>query len=281
MSVDGGDPFASRGADSVRAMLLVTLGEFAHPRDRPVWNATLVGALSLLGFEAPAIGQAIRRSATNGLLEAQRSGRRVAWRLTHEGRELLRSGGERVFSFTGVTEDWDERWLMVTVSVPERDKHVRHQLRRRLEWLGLGSPSAALWVSPHVAYADEVRRVLADLDLERRAISSVGPFGPVGGEQAMVDAAWNLGELAAEYEAFIDAYDWLEPETLQDAFRSRVTMMQAWRRFPFLDPGLPRRFLPSRWPGERAAALVARNRERWGVWSCELWERLGESLADK
>ena len=274
MSVDGGDPFALRGADSARAMLLVTLGEFAYPHDRPVSNTTLVGALSLLGFEAPAIGQAIRRSATTGLLQAQRSGRRVAWRLTDQGRELLRSGGERVFSFTGVARDWDERWLMVTVSVPERDKRVRHQLRRRLEWLGLGTPSAALWISPHTSCADEVRRVLVDLDLERRAISSVGPFGPVGGEQAMVDAAWDLGGLASEYEAFICSYERLEPATPQDAFRGRVTMTQAWRRFPFVDPGLPRRFLPVRWPGERAAALVAHKRELWGAPSREFWEQL-------
>lgn len=258
-------------------MLLVTLGEFAYPRDRPVPNATLIASLSLLGFEAPAIGQAVRRAATNGLLAPQRSGRRVAWQLTEQGRELLRAGGDRVFTFTGVSDDWDECWLMVLASVPESDKRRRHQLRRRLQWLGFGSPSSGLWISPHAARAEDARRVLSELDLEQRAISTVGRHGRIGEEQGMVDAAWDLRGLAAEYDAFIAAHRKLRPRTREDAFRAHVTMTQSWRRFPFVDPGLPRRFLPARWPGERAAALVAENRQTWGAGSRELWEDLTRS----
>ncbi|HEX4110186.1 MAG TPA: PaaX family transcriptional regulator C-terminal domain-containing protein [Solirubrobacteraceae bacterium] len=274
MPPEGGNPFKTRGADSAQALLLVVIGEFAYPRDRPVWNSTFVQALSLLDLEPPAIGAAIRRAAASGLLTPIRSGRRVAWQLTAPAEELLSAGGERVFSFRVVTDDWDGRWLMIWVSVPERRKGLRHQLRRRLEWLGFGSPTPGLWLSPHAGRAPDARRVLDDLGLSGQAISSIGPFGPVGDERAMVRSAWDLESLAAAYSDFSDTFGALRPRTDAEAFRAHVGMTQSWRRFPYVDPLLPRQFLPARWPGEAAARLVKHYRERWGERSRRVWELL-------
>ena len=36
-----------------------------------------------------------------------------------------------------------------------------------------------------------------------------------------------------------------------------VPMLTAWRRLPYLDPGIPLDLLPDGWPGEKAAGLFA------------------------
>ena len=39
------------------------------------------------------------------------------------------------------------------------------------------------------------------------------------------------------------------------AFADYVRVLTAWRRLPFLDPGLPPELLPADWHGTRAAEL--------------------------
>lgn len=45
------------------------------------------------------------------------------------------------------------------------------------------------------------------------------------------------------------------------AFADWVSAVTAWRRLPYLDPGLPLESLPSDWMGLRAEALVTQLRE--------------------
>ena len=47
----------------------------------------------------------------------------------------------------------------------------------------------------------------------------------------------------------------------EQAFAARSRLVHEWRKFLFLDPGLPRELLPGDWPGDRAAELL-RRRER-------------------
>jgi phenylacetic acid degradation operon negative regulatory protein len=41
----------------------------------------------------------------------------------------------------------------------------------------------------------------------------------------------------------------------RDAFVDYVHVLTAWRRFPYLDPGLPAALLPAKWAGAAAADL--------------------------
>ena len=45
--------------------------------------------------------------------------------------------------------------------------------------------------------------------------------------------------------------------TADAAFAAYVPMLTAWRRLPYLDPGLPLEHLPEGWPGIVAAELFA------------------------
>ena len=137
------------GAASARSLLLTALGEFVLPAGRPVWTATFLRALALVDVEEKAIRQALARSATEGWLESERHGRRTSWRLTTAGRRLLTEGAARIYGFGAPVTAWDGQWLVVLASVPETNRRVRHLLRTRLAWSGLGGLSPGVWVIPH------------------------------------------------------------------------------------------------------------------------------------
>ena len=51
-------------------------------------------------------------------------------------------------------------------------------------------------------------------------------------------------------------------------------MVQAWRRFPFLDPDLPSELLDHDWPGPRAAAMFHGRHARWHRQGHQVWDRM-------
>ena len=153
------------GATSARSLLLTVLGEFVLARDDAVWTQVLIDVLGRLGVEHKSARQALARTAAEGLLESDRAGRRVRWSLTAQGRSLLSDGASRIYGFGTPARPWAGRWLVLLVSVPEVRRQLRHRLRTRLAWAGLGSPAPGVWLSPDPDKQDEVAKVLADLEL--------------------------------------------------------------------------------------------------------------------
>ncbi len=251
------------GATSARSLLLTVLGEFVLPRDEPVWTQVLIDVLGGLGVEPKSARQALARTAAEGLLESDRAGRRVRWSLSAPGKRLLTTGAERIYGFGDAGRPWDGRWLVLLVSVPEASRQLRHRLRTRLAWAGLGSPAPGVWLSPDPAKQGEIAEVVADLGLTGVSSSFVGPFGEIGAEREVVAQAWDLAEVEAAYEAFLGTFTNAAPAEPADVLAHQILLVHAWRRFPFLDPHLPAELLPDGWAGARAAALFARQHAEW------------------
>ena len=51
--------------------------------------------------------------------------------------------------------------------------------------------------------------------------------------------AGGLDQLDMHYQAFIGAFATAEPRAPQEVFVAQTSMVHQWRKFPFLDPGLP------------------------------------------
>lgn len=277
MVPDSGERRRDTGAASARSLLLTVLGEFVLPRDAPAWTGALVPALAEVGVEEKAARQALSRTAAEGLLSSEREGRRVRWVLTPAGTRLLVQGTERIYGFGRRVEAWDGRWLVVAVSVPEAQRQLRHRLRTRLTWAGLGSPMPGLWVTPDVDKEKEVGAVVEDLGVE--AHSFTGPFGQIGDEQRVVTSAWALDDVERRYRDFLAGVRELSPSSPGDAFAAQVRLVQEWRRFPFLDPALPPELLPVTWPGGEAADAFHRLHDAWHADAQEHWELLCTSAA--
>ena len=187
----GGDP-AARDRVGERAVAAAHGARRVRPAARAaVWTGALVAALAEVGVEEKAARQALSRTAAKHLLTAERDGRRVRWHLTDAGTRLLAEGTERIYGFGREVPPWDERWLVVAVSVPESQRQLRHRLRTRLTWAGLGSPLPGLWVTPDTGKEEEVAAVVDELGVE--GYSFAGPYGLVGDERRVVEAAWHSG----------------------------------------------------------------------------------------
>jgi len=262
---------------SARSLLLTVLGEFVLPGGGPVWTAALVRGLALLGVAEKAARQALARTASEGWIASARHGRRAQWELTDAGRRLLTDGARRIYSFGQGHAAWDGRWLVLLTGVPEAGHDHRHQLRTRLTWAGFGALPGGVWVSPDPAREAEAGRILDDLGLSATCLSFVASLGAIGARRDLVAAAWDLRGVQARYAEFIAAFAPLDPAADCDRLVAQTRLVHEWRKFPFLDPRLPRDLLPDGWPGDEAAALFAARHDRWRKGAGRCWARLSAS----
>lgn len=271
-----GGPTRSRrhesGAESARGLLFTVLGELVLPTGAAAWTSSFIEVLGRLGVEEKACRQALMRTAGDGWLASERTGRRTRWRLTPDAERLLTEGAERIYGFTAATPDWDGRFLMVLARVPESERPARHLLRTRLIWAGLGSPSAGVWIGTHTERAGQVEDILKQAGIYDDARIFTAQYhggGPLGG---LVQQAWDLPTLDTAYRAFLSGFESADP--LGDPLARVIDLVHTWRRFPWQDPALPRELLPATWPGEQAAARFTARRAAWSAAALDEWSRI-------
>ena len=279
----GAGPALSRrhsvGAASARSWLLTILGEFSLPTEQPTWTSTFVTVLAGLGLEEKTSRQALARTAAHGLIGAERLGRRARWHLTNSGRRLLSEGAERIYSFASQTTEWDGRWLILGVAIPESKRDLRHRLRTRMNWAGFGSLATNLWISPNTEREGEARQLLEDLGVTATTMSFAGRFAGIGSAKNVVEQAWNLGDIGERYQDFLGEFAGLRPESGLGTTLAQIRLVHEWRRFPFLDPQLPAELLPPDWIGARAAALFRRRHSAWHAAAQATWRQLASGEA--
>ena len=261
------------GAPSARGLLLTLLGEFVLPGGGVAWTSALIAAFARLGIAEKATRQALMRTAVDGWLSAEKTGRLTQWHLTGAGRRLLTEGAERIYSFTSAAENWDRRWLLVAARIPDGDRSTRHTVRTRLSWAGLGWLGPGLWISAHPEREAEVARVLSQAGVADAHLFTATRSGR-GGAADMVRAAWDLDDIERQYERFIAEFSGAEPG---DVLARQVELVHAWRRFPAIDPALPRDLLPARWSGLDAARRFADLHQRWSAEAQREWKRLNDA----
>ncbi len=257
---DRGPP---RRASSAKALLLTALGEFVLPAGGSVWTSTVVRGLAVRGVEERNARQALARLADQGVVRPERLGRRTRWHLTEGGSRLLTVGAERIYGFGAGEDRWDGRWLVVFCSVPEEQRTKRHQLRTQLEFAGFGFLAPGLAISPHPDREDAANAVLKGLDLVPGAVVLRAETGALVADDELLHRAWDLDGLAAEYEAFVAAFESRRPAGDEDRFGALVDLVHAWRHFPFVDPEIPARLLPAAWIGGRAKRLFDARHDAW------------------
>lgn len=262
------------GAESARGLLFTVLGEFVLPSGGSAWTSALIEVLARLGVEEKASRQALMRTAADGWLTSARIGRRSRWQLTQNAQQLLTDGTERIYGFSGGEADWDGRWLLVLARVPETDRPARHRLRTGLARAGFGTPSPGVWVSTHPGRRAEVERVLTEANMLAEAQIFLARHHGGGQLSAMVGQAWDLAAIEESYEQFLAEFG---RTTDRDALARVVELVHSWRRFPWIDPELPRELLPAPWSGVTAAKLFARRHAQWFADAATEWQQLNDT----
>ncbi len=248
-----------------RALIVTIYGLYARDADGWFSIAALIKLMAELGVEEPAVRSAISRLKVRGLLESGRSGGAAGYGLSAGGRKILSDGDRRIFRRPRASVEGG--WLLAVFSVPEHERARRHALRSRLAWLGFGTVSAGVWIAP-AQLAEETRDVLVADDLAAYVSLFTAGYLAFGDVRDKIGQWWDLDRLEELYQAFIDSAApvlacWQRAGGDQgQAFADYVRVLTAWRRLPFLDPGLPEELLPPDWHGARAADLFGQLHDR-------------------
>jgi phenylacetic acid degradation operon negative regulatory protein len=225
----------------------------------------MVSAMGALDVEERNARQAAFRLAEKGYVQSEREGRRARLHLTDKGRRLLSDGSRRIYEFGSYEDTWDGRWLVVVCFIPEEQRTKRHQLRSQLGFTGFGFIAPGVAVSPHLSSEPQANAVLEDLGLVPGAVVLRCEPGDLLEPAELLGRGWDLDGLAAEYEEFIRLFARRALSADEDRFRALVELVHAWRRFPFIDPEIPSRLLPVKWPGRRAKHLFDDLHAEWSA----------------
>ena len=242
-----------------RSLIVTIYGSYARAAGGWLSVATLIRLMDSLGVDEPAVRSSISRLKRRGLLLADRVGGAAGYGLSEQARAILAEGDRRIFSRRVATVE--DGWVLAVFSVPESERARRHTLRSRLSWLGYGNVAPGVWIAP-AHLAEETHDVLGQLGLARyvdlfsaRAIDAVNLPGDIA-------QWWNLERIHAAYAEFVRLWQptaaaWQQrlEFDLEKAFVDYIQALNAWRRLPYLDPGLPAELLPPAWPGAGAAEV--------------------------
>jgi hypothetical protein len=172
---------------STTSLLRTIVGIYVRELGGWVSVADLLELMDALGVPDPRTRTAIVRVKKKGLLVPETRDRVAGYRLVDEAVPMLARGDRRVYYPRSMSAD--SAWCLVSFSIPEENRHLRHQLRRRLHWIGCGTVSPALWICP--AYLlEEVEEILAELEVREHATVFVTERPRVAGPLAEAVAQW-------------------------------------------------------------------------------------------
>lgn len=213
--------------------------------------ADLVALMRAIDVPDARTRNTVSRLKTKGLLLPSTRERTPGYELNPAAVPMLEKGDRRIYRPRSMAAG--ERWCLISYSVPEENRDLRHQLRRRLSWIGCGSASPALWICPEYLFED-VEEILADLGLSARA--TVFLADEVRGAkppQVAIALWWDLDSIRALHDTFLTGTGETRKEVSgREAFATWIRALDTWRVIPYRDPGLPDWLLPEDWPARRS-----------------------------
>jgi phenylacetic acid degradation operon negative regulatory protein len=209
----------------------------------------------VFGVEPATTRVTLSRLRQEGWFTTRKVGRETLYRLSDELFAILDEGRDRIFaSYPAV---WDGWWTQVVFQLPEGARVQRDQLKKRLSWLGFGSVTTGVWLSPR-EFPDglaELRQTYPEASVEVLRTRSDDPEQ----DRRLVARCWDVDDLNRDYVDFIEQHEDLVPtaRTLvgADALIGCVSLISTYRHFPFRDPSFPRALRPAGWRGAEAHEL--------------------------
>lgn len=258
-------------------MLLAFYGSMVVDQDTgPIPAPLLLETLEGAGVAPATTRASLNRMASRGLLSRIKRGRGIAYGLTDAGAEVLREAAGRV-NRSRPFDAHGSGWTLVTFSVPEGQRTLRHRLRATLTWAGFAPLRDGLWVAPGTV----------DLDAALHPLHGELPPGTLTafiaqeldgfGMGDAVGTAWDLDSIRREHEEF--AQEWREPGTpgcAVPAMTNRTALVADWLALLRADPGLPPAYLGENWPSEESTTIFRTLRQELEAPSnAELSARIG------
>ncbi len=257
------DDFDSRPG-SATSLIRTVLGAYRHELGGWVAIAELVELMLPLGVAAEATRIAVTRLKRRGVLESAARDGRPGYRLTAQAEAMYDRGDRRIFEFRRMADD--DPWRLISFTLPESLRAARHQLRRRLGWIGCGTVSPGLWIAPEYL-TEEIGDIVAALRLTEYVTTFRCDGMSIPDTPAATAARWwDLDGIATRHREFLARHEATMRAAREfaphEAFVKFVLLLDEWRIIPYVDPGLPASMLPADWPGESSVDLFADARDR-------------------
>ncbi len=242
-----------------RSLLFDLWGDYIQHVGGEVWTSTLAAYLAQFGVSDAALRQALSRMRREGWLEVRRVAARSCYRLSPRGQRRIVEACRRVYN--PVDLPWDGQWRVLAYSIPEAERSKRDELRRELLWTGFAHLAPGTWISPN-PLEDALAELIGRYGIEPYVATFVSRHAGPGAAQDLVRRCWDLEAIQASYDRFIQR--WAPRMEAHRAGRSisddqcfveRIELVHDYRKFLFVDPGLPRELLPEGWRGMDAREL--------------------------
>lgn len=256
----GGEPndIALR-ASRPQSLIITIYGAYSRTIGGWLSVAKLLALMSEVGIEDAAVRSALSRFKRRKILEAERRGNTAGYALSDNAWRTFDVGDARVLQRRETPENTG--WVLAAFSIPERSRDIRYRLRSRLARVGFAQVAGGLWIAPRSLEAD-VRYVVEVLGVgEHVNIFGAEHIG-FGATPDAVHKWWDLDSIASQYSAFTRTYrgvltGYKKSPTVDPvaAFADYTRVLTSWRPLPYIDPGLPREYLPRQWPGDSATEL--------------------------
>lgn len=245
-------------------MVFTLYGDYISHYGSKIWIGSLIRLLNEFGHNDQSVRAAISRMNKQGWVQSEKIGNKSYYSLTERGQKRIDEAAKRIFKL--MPEKWDGQWRILMYTIPEEIRSIRDELRKELVWSGFGTLSNSCWIS-----ANNLEKQVFDL-IEKYEISHYVDFfianyaGP-DENKCLVEKSWNLQEINSKYKEFISEYSQkyiidknkIQKGNMSDAecFVERTKLVHEYRKFLFVDPGLPEELLPEKWLGSHAASLFS------------------------
>lgn len=247
---------------NTRSMIFTIFGDYIRHYDNVIWVGSLIKLMEAFGHNEQAVRAAVSRMSKQGWIQSERRGNRSYYSLTKQGTVRMKEASRRIYNEP--KSEWDGNWWMLVYTIPEKKRNLRDSLRKELEWSGFAPLSNSCWITPN--NLQEEVFLLADKYNVGNYISFFkASYLGMGDQHSLVDQCWNLEEINSLYSDFIKQYSQkyiihknkVQNNEMSDAscFVEKATLVHEYRKFLFVDPGLPSDLLPDVWLGDSATQL--------------------------
>jgi phenylacetic acid degradation operon negative regulatory protein len=242
----------SFGAHRPQTLVLSFLASRGLHTVRPlVPSRIFIKVLGELGINEGATRRTLARMVDKDLLVREVSGRNTAYRLTQEARGMLLAGRQRVNAPEPFAHS-DETWTLLAFSMRERHRDLRHQLRTRLLWAGLGPLRDGLWIAPGRV---DVEALLAGVPLEAAHADPPWAFTaqplPPTHLDTLIRRVWDVEAIRAAHNTFLSRW-FHAPKPSLEPMAALSLLIADWLRLLRSDPGLPKSHLGDDWPADQS-----------------------------
>lgn len=238
------------------AAFIVTLyGDVVVPRGGALWIGNVIEACAEVGISETLVRTAVSRLVAAGRLVGTRAGRRSFYSLTPAARAEFERAADILYA--GRRDPDPSEWTFVLAGAAAGRPAVE-----ALSKAGFGLTATGIALRP--GPPPPLSLVLPAGDGPAPLVFRAQLDGPTAPQalRSLAATAWDLPELAAEYEAFSALFRPIETAMQETgeldgalALALRLLLVHGFRRPALRDPRLPAAALPGDWSGHAARRL--------------------------